>query len=153
MKTIIAALGMSVMCGTAALASGNVQKWQGTGAVYTPAGVQLETYDVSVVNTEISAQVIQSDATVTAADGSQKVISQKLTLNGDSWSVESNLGKGGGACYGEGLCENYISSDDGSQAYATTIISDGADSKRQITTVLQNGKAVKMLRQKRARVQ
>ncbi len=152
MKTIIATLGMTVLCGTA-LASKNVNKWQGSGAVYSPAGIQLETYDITVVNTETSAHVIQSEATVTSPDGSQKQISQKLTLNGENWSVESNLGKGGGACYGEGLCENYISSNDGSIAYATTIISDGVDHKRQITTVLQKGKAVKMLRQNLVRVQ
>ena len=96
--------------------------------------------------------MIQSEATVTRLDGSQKIIAQKITVNGNNWSVESNLGIGSGACYGGDICENYISGENG-LAYATTIISDSADNRRNVTMKLQNGKAVEVLRDNLTRIQ
>ena len=143
--TVVAIISSQTMAGT-------VEKWTGTGAVFSPDGQQLSTYDISVVNTQIAPHVIQSDATVTMPDGTQKVVSQKITENGNNWSVDSNLGKGGGACYGGDLCENYILGANG-LAYATTIISDGPDTRRDLTTQLQDGKAVTMMRDKLTRLQ
>ncbi len=126
-------------------AFGAVSKWSGTGAAYSPDGVQLGTYDISVVNTDFPGNLVQSETTITASNGEKKIISQKITMNGTSWSDESSLGNGGGACYGKDLCENYISGNDGLD-YATTIVIDGADARRNLTVVLQKGKAIKVLR-------
>ena len=89
---------------------------------------------------------------MTSANGTTKSIVQKISIRGSSWTVESNLGTRGGACYGKDICENYITGANGI-AYATTIIKDGADHERQITFVLQDGKAIKIFRQSLVRIQ
>ena len=134
----------------AALISGNVWAgpvsiWEGSGSVYSPSGKIVDTYRIKVVNSETSTNVIQSETTTTMSDGSQKTISQTIQVEGGRWTVESNLGKGGGGCYGVDLCENYISGDDG-KAYATTIVQDSPNNRRNITFVLENGKATKVLK-------
>ncbi len=72
MKTQV--LGLAAMALISMNAFAN-ETWKGSGAAYAPDGKQLETYDVEVVNTDVAPNVVQSNATVTAADGSQKVIS------------------------------------------------------------------------------
>ena len=151
MKTKFLGLAVVAMISGQTMA-GTVDKWAGQGAAYSPDGQLLSTYQISVVNTQIAPHVIQSDATISMSDGTQKVVSQKITENGNNWTVESNLGKGGGACYGNDICENYISGENG-LAYATTIVSDGPDARRHLTIELQNGKAVKLLRDKLTRIQ
>jgi hypothetical protein len=151
MKTKILGLAVVAMISGQTMAS-QVEKWVGSGAVYSPEGQQLSTYQVSVVNTEVAPNVIQSETTVTLPDGTQKSISQKIISNGNGWSVESNLGKGGGSCYGNDVCENYIAGENG-LAYATTIISDGPNARRNLTIELRDGKAVRMLRDKLTKIQ
>lgn len=148
MKTIIVAF--TILLASNAMA-GTAETWSGSGAEYSPDGTQLSTYQISVVNTQVSANVVQSDATITKPNGQQETISQTLTMNGSEWTDSSNLGQGGGACYGSDTCENYISGSNG-MAYATTIISDGPRARRELTMILQNGKAVKVLRENLSRV-
>jgi hypothetical protein len=146
MKSLILVAVAALLSGTA-----HAEKWSGTGAEYSPAGKQLSTYQISVENTQSAANVVVSVATITAADGSQKSLTQTLTMNGSEWKDVSNLGQGGGACYSSDTCGNYISGANG-MAYATTIISDGPNARRELTTVLQNGQAVKVLRETLSRV-
>lgn len=126
-----------------------VEKWAGTGAEYTPDGKQVSVYEITVVNT-IDGTHVHSEATVVPASGPQRVITQDLTIKGAGWTDISSLGKGGGACYGQDICESYLAGE-GGRAYATTIVSDGPNARRNLTMVLQNGKAVKVLRDKLAR--
>jgi hypothetical protein len=126
-------------------------KWVGKGQEFSPNGSLLGSYTSEVVNTDKAANVMERTTTITTADGKQKVISQTLTMNETGWSVDSNLGKGGGACYGSDICENYIVGANG-LSYATTIISDSANSQRYLTIILQNGEAVKVLRENTKRV-
>jgi len=146
MKSLILIAIAALLSGTA-----HAEKWAGSGAEFTPDGKQIATYQVSVDNTQSAPNVVVSVATITLADGSQQQMTQTLTMNGSEWKDVSNLGQGGGACYGSDTCENYIEGANG-MAYATTIISDGQNARRDLTTVLQNGKAIKVLRESLTRV-
>lgn len=140
---------MKLALSTLALAS---HIWTGSGHSYSPDGKELGGYKVEVVSTASGANDLETVTTITADDGTKKVITQKLKLGQDKWSDSSNLGEGGGACYGDGLCQNYLADAHG-MAYATTIVHNGPDHQRQLTTVLENGKAIKVLRQNLDRVQ
>ena len=129
----------------------SVEQWQGTGAVYTPEGKELSAYAISVVNTELADHTIQSEAKITLPDGSQRQVSQKITPYGNSWSVESNLGTGGGACYGKDVCANYIAGKNG-VGFATTIVGDSEKTRRNITIKLQNGESVEVSRENLTRL-
>lgn len=128
------------------------EKWSGTGTEFAPNGSVNGTYQMSIVNTSSSPGVVDSDAWATTPEGHQTEIKQKLTFNGNQWSDVSNLGTGGGACYGSDTCENYIAGPDG-MAFATTIINDSPSTRRQLTVVLKNGSPVKVLRENLTRVQ
>src|SRR4051812_43295381 len=121
MKTLT--LVMAMMASSNLMAA-TVTKWDGNGSVFTPDGQLLETYKVSVQNTEMSPDVTDSQTTVTTSDGHTQLIQQTITVAGEHWTVVSNLGKGSGQCYGDDLCENYIEGNNGA-AYYTTIIGDG----------------------------
>ena len=129
-----------------------IDKWAGSGTSYTPQGAALSTYQLNVENTELAPQVIQSVATAVGSDGTTKVINQKITTTANHFKTDSNLGQGGGSCYGADLCESYIAGQNG-VAYATTIIVDGPNDQRHITVILKDGKAIKILRDKVSRLQ
>src|SRR5690349_4164271 len=99
MKSKILAMMATAML-TVSASAATVHQWSGAGTAYAPNGVSLGDYQVNALVTQ-NASVIQSDVTVTLADGSQKQISQKITLSPTGgWSTDSSLGKGGGSCYG-----------------------------------------------------
>jgi hypothetical protein len=129
-----------------------IERWVGTGAEYTPLGQELSTYEIVVLNTIAGDGRVHSEAKITTALGANRVITQDLTIKGNRWSNISNLGKGGGACYGPEMCENYLEDDSG-KGYATTIVIDGRSQRRNLTIVLQNGKAIKVVREKISRAQ
>lgn len=131
------------------LGADKAEIWGGEGATFMPNGTPLDTFQVKVVLTKKENGVIDSEATITkAADGSTKIISQQITpTRPNSFTIESNLGKGGGSCYGEGLCESYVADAEG-KAFATTIVHDSKNARRYLTTELEQGKATKIIRQK-----
>lgn len=151
MKTQILSAALFLVA-SQAIASGPVEKWTGTGATFTPDGQRLESYKVDVDNTHLGAGVIKSEITIILEDGTKKLASQKLTFKGSKWAVDSNLGKGGGACYGLDICENHIS-DGAGREFSTTIVNDGKFARRNITFELENGKPVKVLREQLVKVQ
>ena len=59
---------------------------------------------------------------------------------------ETNRGKGGGYCFSEGVCQTYEDAGDG-KAFSTTLIVDGPNRLRLLTTELLHGKAVRFMRQ------
>ena len=124
MKTRI--LGMLVVgMISSQVMAGNVNKWTGTGAIYSADGQELSTYQINVVNTEVSAQVTQSVATTTSPDGTQKVLSQTITSNAAHGAMFLIWVKAAELATENDICENYISGNNGF-AYATTIVSDSA---------------------------
>ena len=127
-------------------------KWLGTGEEFTPDGKSAGTYKIEVINTDQGANVYNSQATVTYTDGTQHVTNQKITSSGNGWSVDSDFGKGGGNCYGIDTCENYIQGQNG-LAVATTIIKDDDQNRRDISFLLDNGKAVRIFKDKLTKIQ
>ncbi len=144
------ALGLEIA--QASQEQAHVEIWVGSGAEYTPQGEELETYEITVINSFGADNKVHSEATITTARGGKRVITQDLTIKGNRWSNISNLGKGGGACYGADMCENYLEDESG-RAYATTIAIDSRDQRRNLTMILQNGKAIKVVREKVSRAQ
>ena len=135
------------MTSSAASAQPTSERWEGSGVVYSIDGKELETYKVATNVFHPSVNSTRTETILQMADGTSKTIAMSILVNGDSFSTQSNLGNGGGACYGEGLCENYIKDENG-RSYATTIIQDAAGSRRHLTIIMDNGKAIKVLREK-----
>jgi len=148
MKSLVAILAVVTLPGLAMADS----KWMGTGEEFNPDGTSVGTYQIVVTNSDLSAGVTSSQAVVTYPDGSQHVTNQKITQSGKGWSVDSDFGKGGGSCYGKDFCENYIQGTNG-QAIATTIVEDSDTARRDISFLLDNGKAVKIFKDKLTKVQ
>lgn len=127
-------------------------KWVGTGEEFTPDGKSAGNYKIEVVNTDKTANVSSSQTTITRQDGTSQVTQQTITSSGNGWSVDSDFGKGGGTCYGADTCENYIQGQNGF-AVATTIIKDDSQNLRDISFLLDNGKAVRIFKDKLTKVQ
>jgi hypothetical protein len=130
-----------------------VETWSGSGSVYSPAGDALSTYQIQVTVTpsDDSSNTSVSVAKITEQDGTNLTITETITPSGNSFQVASNIGNGGGSCYGNAFCEVYIAGQNG-LAYATTVAIDGADSRRDLTFELQNGQAVRVLRDQMKRM-
>lgn len=137
-------LALLVIFTLPALAFAN-SKWLGHGEQFTPDGQSLGTYSVEVDLTETAPNTTQSTTTLKFQDGSEKIIRETVISQGRSWNVVSDLGKGQGVCYGQDLCENYTQDDKG-QAVATTIVRDSDSHRRDLSVVLENGKAVKVFK-------
>ncbi|MGZ3773322.1 MAG: hypothetical protein ACXVCY_06035 [Pseudobdellovibrionaceae bacterium] len=148
MKSLIAILAVATLPSLALADS----KWVGTGEEFTPDGTSVSIYEIVVTNTDLSAGVTMSRATITYPNGSQHVTNQKITQSNKGWSSESDFGKGGGSCYGKDICLNYIQGQNGA-AIATTIIEDSDIAKRDVSILLENGKAVKIFKDKLTKVQ
>jgi hypothetical protein len=129
-------------------AAGN---FHGAGTQLTPDGKALGDYQVDLAIRATGPHAAQIDVTVTLANGNTlRSTQQMIDGDGPSFTITSDGGKGGGACYGEGLCEMYIDLG-GGHAYATTLVHDADGSQRQLRTELQDGKAVSIFREKYVR--
>lgn len=128
-------------------AAAGTSVWKGEGALFGINGTSQGEYELTVTNTK-SGDVTESNIHIKTAEGS--VIDLQCTNTAgseDSWSSLCGHGKGGGSCFGEGLCISYLDSGNG-KAFATTIVMDGAADMRLLRTELQNGKAVRFFREK-----
>jgi len=128
-----------------------VQKWTGTGTIFGADGREEGSYNIEVINTESSDHIITSERRMTDSAGHTEVVTLKITENERGFTIESELGNGGGRCYGKDLCESYIASENGC-AFATTIVKDGVDTQRNLTFKLKDGKAVRIFRENLALV-
>ncbi len=121
--------------------------WEGSGALFDLNGKANGTY-VLVVENAKNDDKIQSNVTVTLPDVSVRKEQCLMTkTNNENWKFECNNGKGGGHCFGEGLCISYIETTEG-KAYATTIVMDSSSEMRLLRTELKDGKAVRFFREK-----
>jgi hypothetical protein len=126
--------------------------WKGTGAILSPAGDLITNYNVEIESVT-QGSGLQSKTTMTFPDGNVKVIAQKLTMGADgkTFSLESSDGKGGGACYGEGICQAFVSSYSGN-TYNITSVEDG-NVLRHLNNEWQGKTVIRVYRQKLNRVQ
>lgn len=143
MKTLAALLTLVIVQQAAA----GTSVWKGEGALFGTNGTNQGEYELTVTNTK-NGDVTESKIHIKTAEGS--VIDMQCTntaADNGSWSSQCNHGKGGGSCFGEGLCISYLDSGSG-KAFATTVVMDGASDMRLLRTELQNGKAVRFFREK-----
>ncbi|MBX9767182.1 MAG: hypothetical protein K2X47_07925 [Bdellovibrionales bacterium] len=144
MKTLI--LTLTALLAQTSLA-GTPDIWEGDGALFEVHGKPAVTYHLVVENTK-TADITNTNVTVTLPDGT--AIKQQCVMTERTpgkWSSECDHGKGGGSCFGEGLCISY-EEDAMGRAFATTIVMDGPSDMRILRTELQNGQATRFFREK-----
>ena len=132
---------------------GGIGTWTGTGTTYSPGGEAFGDFTIELTRAAVDAQTVQAHGTITLEDGSVMTFDQTFTSDGGStFRIESPRGQGGGVCLGDGLCQSY-EDDGGGAGYATTMIVDGPDRLRVLVTQLQDGRAVRLVRQTLTRKQ
>src|SRR5262249_31199821 len=94
---------------------------------------------------------LNSKITITVK-GQTQTYHQTLKDSGENgFAIESDQGKGGGYCFGEGLCEAYMGTTE--HGFAITIVIDDSNHRRILVTELKNGKATKFVRESLERVE
>jgi hypothetical protein len=126
--------------------------WQGTGTTFAADGQSQGDFAVEVDRTAVDARTIDVRVKVTLADGKTLDFDQRQTQTGTGFITESAHGKGGGRCFGAGLCQSYEEQLDGT-ARASTIVVDGPNQLRVLITDLDHGRAVRFIRQTLTRKQ
>jgi|GEM_PF-3437509 len=126
-------------------------QWKGTGATFDQTGHEGPAFTIELERSSPSAGIVDAVGKVTLADGHIIAIRQKTTVRGNGFALETNRGNGGGHCFGAGMCSTY--EDAGNEhGFATTIILDGDDKLRMLTTELDHGMPVRYFRQTLTRI-
>jgi hypothetical protein len=146
MKKLLLGVMVSLFAGHSSASSSpapipEAHVWKGSGTRYDISKMEQGTYELTLEIQKLSPQEQKSVATVTLATGEVMIISCSQVNSERGWSLECSNGKGGGYCFDQGMCQNYVADADG-RAYATTLSFDGKDSMRLLRTELLNGKAV-----------
>lgn len=143
-------MAMTMVVGLATTAQADpargLGRWQGSGVVIGLDGQKQSEFTVEVTRTAVDARTVDTTGQVTLADGRTIPVSERRVGNSEAWRSESPHGKGGGRCFGGGLCQDYVSSEDG-KARATTIVVDNDNQIRLLITELEDGKATRFIRQ------
>jgi hypothetical protein len=121
--------------------------WEGPGLLFDANGNPAGHYNVLVERTKSGNQV-KSSITVKLPDGTTQQHQCLATESAENrWKSTCDHGKGGGSCFGDGLCISYEEDGNG-KSYATTIIFDGPSQMRLLRTELRNGQAFRFFREK-----
>ncbi len=151
---LICSFVFATLIGSAPEAMGETttkEVWKGSGAVFDQNGKQLASYELEVSIEEKSPGLRNRLVKVTMADGSVDEIVCSMRGDDDAWSVscesDATTTKGGGYCFGEGLCQEYEEVSP-THAFATTVIEDDDNGLRLMRTELRNGVAVAFYREK-----
>ncbi|MGZ3688832.1 MAG: hypothetical protein ACXWP5_11485 [Bdellovibrionota bacterium] len=151
--SMIAVAGLITFIGGAKAARADVAKmlgtWNGTGATYSIDGTEEGEYQVQLVNVPGAQGGVDSSITVTIPNYKTLHFTQTMRDTPKGFSITSDQGSGGALCVGEGLCEGFLGQD--GNGIAMTTISDGPDTLRILKTQLENGKAVRIMREKYVR--
>jgi hypothetical protein len=137
----IAVLGFSM---GAAHAS---EHWEGSGTVFTPAGVPISSYDISI-DTIQQGSSIAIETYFDYADGSSRFVSQSIDFapgGRGEFTLRSDLGRGSGVCYTNGTCQMYVADGLG-HAYSTYSTQHG-DQLEHLTDETYNGVLVHVYRE------
>jgi hypothetical protein len=121
--------------------------WVGPGSTFDLKGAQVSTYELIVENIKTGNQT-QSTITINLPTGkTEKLTCSSTDLGKEGWKSACAQTKGGGNCFGEGLCISY-EEDAAGTAFATTIVMDGPSDMRLLRTELHHGMAVRFFREK-----
>ena len=120
--------------------------YTGAGATFSRDGVEITPYQIEMVRTAVGDKTLESRGKITLPNGQVHEFFQRLTETERGFYIESDHGNGGGYCFGEGLCQSYIG--DQAHGFAIAIALDGSTSFRAMITELENGRAVRFIREK-----
>ena len=123
-----------------------VGTWTGSGVTFTPDGKEEGPFTVELTRKSAGAGVVETTGEVKLGNGTKIPLKQRTESQGNTFSLKTNRGEGGGICVGAGLCQSYEQGSDG-RAWSTTIVVDAPDKLRLIITELQNGRATRFIRQ------
>ncbi|MBT4762728.1 MAG: hypothetical protein HOO06_13605 [Bdellovibrionaceae bacterium] len=146
MKNILIIIGI-MMITNHSVAAASVEIWEGDGVLFNSERKVISNYKLTVQNIELSDKVTQSNVTVKLPDGSVRKYQCTNTYGEKGWSTQCDDGEGGGYCFGQGLCQSYISHSNGN-SFATTIVKDGPKNMRLLRTQLEEGRATGFFREK-----
>lgn len=146
MKKVLLSLAVTLLAGQGLASSSQVkfpdtQVWKGSGTRYDISKMVQDTYELTVEVQKLSGQEQKSVASVVLSTGEVVVITCNQVNANQGWSLDCSNGKGGGYCFDQGMCQNYVADASG-RAYATTLSFDGQDFMRLLRTEMLNGKAV-----------
>ena len=132
----------------AARAASGPVLWQGKGATFNRNREQTSEYRIEVYRTEVDGTKGLSQAKVYLSNGTL-IFNEtcETTKTKTGWISDCKVRKGGGYCFGDGLCMDYTE-DQNQHGFATTIIMDGPNSMRLLRTELVKGQAVRFFREK-----
>jgi hypothetical protein len=141
-------LTSTVLLGNAADADmlDGLGQWQGQGTQYDPSGRATGDFTVQLTRTSVGPRTVQTRGTITLPNGQVLPFESRITTNESGFVSESARGSGTGHCFGGDLCHSYEESGKG-KATAMTIVIDGPDSIRILTTDLEQGRPVRYTRQ------
>ena len=143
---MVSAAVCAMLASASAQAGGGLGVWEGSGVTFDGSGQEIGTFRVELTRKQVEPNTVVMEGTVFLPDGRTIPLKQKQVLQGNSFSLETPRGRGGGACFGEGICQSYEDEGNG-KAFAHTIALDGPNRMRLLITELENGKAVRFMRQ------
>ena len=123
------------------------ERWEGKGQVKDISGYAIGKFSVGVDINKLSSNKEERKIKIEwPGGGMEKTCTYEK--NGRSWGTSCSDGtKGGGLCIANGMCQEYVKSEDG-RAFATTIVFDYPGSMRLLTTELNSeGRAEKFFSQ------
>jgi hypothetical protein len=127
--------------------------WTGKGNVIAVDGEDLGEFTVEVDRSVVDARTVDVHGKVMLPGGKVLEFTERQTAGeNNGFVIESSQGKGGGRCFGDGLCQTYVETGTDT-ARATTIAVDGANRMRVLITELDHGRAVRFIRQSLTRKQ
>jgi hypothetical protein len=121
-------------------------RWQGQGTQYDPSGRATGDFTVDLTRTTVGPRTVQTRGTIKLANGQVLPFESQITESETGFVSKSPRGSGTGHCFGNDICYSYEESGK-SKASAMTIIIDGPDKIRILTTDLEQGRPVRYTRQ------
>lgn len=142
--TLVAATGLVA----AAPDKGNVESYRGEGTLFSDKRQVIGKYSLELTRAKAAQNVIQQKVVVKLPDGRTETRECRIFQadGAESWRSECEGGTGGGHCFGDGLCIDYLSME-GGRSFATTIAMNDDGSMRLLRTELVDGKAVRFYRE------
>jgi hypothetical protein len=120
--------------------------WQGQGTRYDPAGRATGDFSVELTRAAVGPRQVETRGQIKLSSGQVLPFESRVTLNDAGFVSESARGHGTGHCFGADFCYSYEQAGNG-KASAMTIVIDGPDKIRILTTDLEHGRPVQYTRQ------
>lgn len=121
-------------------------QWQGRGARYDAAGRATGEFTVELTRAAVGPRTVETRGKVKLPSGQVLPFESRITVNDSGFESKSARGQGTGHCFGADICYSYEDAGNGNGS-AMTIVIDGPNEIRILTTELEQGKPVQYTRQ------